>query len=138
LTPQVFNRGALQLQDGSIDWAANTIKARLSRTSESSINKDATVMTGIGDAGIGDQTLGSKTGPSEDATNDRIEYSSAAVTFASVTGTEVDKVVIFKFVTNDADSIPIAVVNLNPAITPNGGNVQVTPDAASGWFYSQQ
>jgi hypothetical protein len=55
MTPFVFNRGALNLLDGTIGWSADTIKARLSRTSEASISKDATVMTGIGDAAIGDQ-----------------------------------------------------------------------------------
>lgn len=139
MTPQVFNRAALNLLGvaTAISWSADTIKVRLSRTSEASINKDATAMTGIGDAAIGDQTLGTKTGPTEDTANDRVGYSSAASTFTAVTGTEVDKLVIFKFVTNDAGSTPIAVVNLSPAITPNGGNIQVTP-AAAGWFYTQE
>ncbi len=44
---------------------------------------------------------------------------------------------VFKFVTNDAGSTPVAVVNFSPAITPNGGSIQITPDAA-GWFYTQQ
>lgn len=137
MTPFVFNRGALNLLNAGVNWSSDTIKARLSRTSESSISKDATVMTGIGDAGIGDQTLGTKTGPTEDQGNDRVGYSSAAATFTAVTGAEVDKLVVFKFVTNDAGSTPIAVVNLSPAITPNGGNIQVTP-AAAGWFYTQE
>ncbi len=139
MTPFVFNRGAYNLQGGGtpIVWGSDTIKARLSRTSEGSISKDATSMTGIGDAAIGDQTLGTKTGPTEDTTNDRVVYSSAAMTFTAVTGTEVDKVVVFKFVTNDAGSTPIAVFNISPAITPNGGNIVVTP-SADGICYTQE
>jgi hypothetical protein len=137
MTPFVFNRGSLNLLNASINWGSDTIKARLSRTSESSISKDATAMTGIGDAAIGDQTLASKTGPTEDQTNDRVGYSSGVITFTAVTGAEVDKVVVFKFVTNDAGSTPIAVFNISPAITPNGGNIVVTP-AAAGMFYTQE
>ncbi len=137
MTPFVFNRGSLNLLNASINWSSDTIKARLSRTSESSISKDATVMTGIGDAAIGDQTLASKTGPTEDQTNDRVKYSAGAMTFTAVTGTEVDKVVVFKFVTNDAGSTPIAVFNISPAITPNGGNIVVTP-SGDGMFYTQE
>ncbi len=138
MTPFVFNRGALGLQDGTINWGSNTIRARLSRTSESSISKDATSMSGIGDAGAGgDQTLASKTGPTEDQTNDRVKYSNGAITFAAVTGAEVDKVVFFKFVTDDNGSTPIVVMNISPAITPNGGNIVVTP-SADGIFYSQE
>lgn len=137
MDPFVFNRGALGLLDGSIDWESDTIKARLSRTSESSISKDATAMTGIGDDAVGDQTLASKAGPTENQSTDRVGYTAGAITFTGVTGTEVDKVVVFKFVTNDAGSTPIAVFNISPAITPNGGSIQVTP-AAAGMFYLQQ
>lgn len=134
----VFNRGALGLTDGSINWQSNTIRARLSRTSETP-SKDALVMTGVGDAAIGDVALASKTGPTEDLATDRVKYSAGAITFPSVAGAQVDKVVVFKFVTNDADSIPIAVFSLSPAITPAvpNGAIVVTPDAA-GIFYLQQ
>jgi hypothetical protein len=133
----IFNRGALGLQDGSIVWSSATIKARLSRTSENAISKDATVMTGLGIAAT-DITLGTKTGPTEDQATDRIKYSSANPSFAAVaSGAEVDKLIIFKFVTNDAASIPIAVVSLTTPITPNGGDINVTWDA-QGAFYTQQ
>jgi hypothetical protein len=132
----VFNRGALGLLDGSIVWSSATIKARLSLTSESSISKDATVMTGLGLAAT-DVTLASKTGPTEDQSADRIKYSNGNFTFSAVAaGAQVDKFILFKFVTNDAASIPIATVNIT-AITPNGGDINVTVDAA-GLFYLQQ
>ncbi len=132
----VFNRGALGLTDGSISWGSATIKARLSRTSENAISKDATAMTGLGVAAT-DVTLGSKTGPTEDQALDRVKYSAGNFSFPAVaSGAEVDKVIVFKFVTDDAGSTPIAVVNITP-ITPNGGDINVTVNAA-GLFYLQQ
>lgn len=132
----VFNRGALGLLNGTITWSSATIKARLSRTSENSISKDALVMTGLGLSAT-DLALGAKTGPTEDQALDRIVFGCGNPTFAAVaTGAEVDKIIVYKFVTNDADSIPIATVAITP-ITPNGGDIAVTV-AAAGLFYLQQ
>lgn len=137
MTPFVFNRAALNLQNGSIAWTTDTIKARLSQTSESSISKDATAMTGLGLSAT-DVTLGSKSGPTEDTTNDRIDYTCGNISFVGVgAGSEVDKIIVFKFVTDDASSTPIAVVNLNPARTPNGGDINLTI-SSDGLFYMQQ
>jgi hypothetical protein len=133
----IFNRGALGLQNTTINWGSDTIKARLSRTSENAISKDATSMTGLGLSAT-DVALGTKTGPTEDQSLDRIKYGCATIGFAAVAaGAEVDKYIVFKFVTNDAGSIPIAVISLSPAITPNGGDINCTIDAA-GLFYTQQ
>jgi hypothetical protein len=87
----VFNRGALGLTNGTIAWTSDTIKARLSVTSESSINKDATSMTGLGLSAT-DTTLASKTGPTEDTANDRIDFTCGNISFVAVAaGAEVDK-----------------------------------------------
>jgi hypothetical protein len=131
----LFNEGALKLQNGSISWGSDTIKARPVLTSASP-DIDADVMTGIGVTG-NDVTLASKTGPTKvDATN-RVSYDAADITFvAQPLGAEINRVAIFKFVTNDADSIPIAIVDIT-AVTPNGGNIAVTWDAI-GIFYTQQ
>ena len=133
----VFNRGALGLTNATINWTSDTIKARLSLTSEASINKDATSMTGLGLSAT-DVTLGSKSGPTEDTANDRIDYTCGTISFVAVAaGAEVDKIVVFKFVTNDAGSTPIALVNMSPARTPNGGDINLTI-SADGLFYLQQ
>lgn len=130
----VFNEGAESLLDGTINWSIDTIRARLVLTSET-LDKDSTAMTGIGVTG-NDVTLASKT-RTKDTTNDRIVYDCADFTFPSQTaGAECDQVVIFKFVTNDAGSTPIAVMDITP-VTPNGGDVNVTV-SANGLFYTQQ
>jgi hypothetical protein len=134
----IFNRGALGLANGSINWASDTIRVRPSRTSENAINKDATTMTGLGVTGF-DVTVTGKTGPTEDQTLDRIKYAFANFTFPAVTGAEVDKFIIFKFVTNDAGSTPIACCGLTPAITPAvpSSDISVTIDAAGAFFQQQ-
>jgi hypothetical protein len=82
-------------------------------------------MTGIGVTG-NDQTLGSKTGPTKDDSNDRTTYGAANPTFASQPlGDPVDKVILFKFDTDDDGSVPIAVIDIDE-VTPNGGDVAVT------------
>lgn len=132
----IYNRGALQLLNGTTTWTSATVKARLSRTSESLTDKDVLVMTGLGLSAT-DVALASKTGPTEDQATDRIKYTCAGITFTAVAaGAEVDKMIIYRFVTNDADSVPVAVVGITP-ITPNGGDIIVTIDAA-GLLYLQE
>jgi hypothetical protein len=131
----LFNLGAYQLQSGAIDWENDTIKARLSETTETP-DRDANVMTGIGLA-ITDVVVTGAIGPTLDDVNDRVGYTSDNIVFPSVTrGPEVDKMVLYKFVTNDADSIPIAVVGIRAA-APNGGGIGVNVTAV-GLFYTQQ
>lgn len=131
----VFNRGALGLLAGTIVHASDTIKARLVLTSET-LNRDSTVMTGIGLSAT-DVTISGKTGPVEDTANDRIEFDCGDITFTAVAvGAEVNRIVFYKFVTNDADSIPIAVNDIT-AVTPNGGDIIVSI-SADGTFYTQQ
>lgn len=131
----IFNRGAQGLLDGTIDWSADTIKARLVLTADT-LSKDSTSMTGLGIAAT-DVTLGSKTGPTEDTANDRIGYDAADPTFSAVAaGAEIDKLIIYKFVTDDAGSTPISTLDIT-AVTPAGFDIVVTlPSGAT--FYTAQ
>ena len=131
----IFNRGSLGLQNGSIDWVNDTIKARLILTSET-LSKDSTSMTGIGDT-LTDVTLSGKTGPTEDQANDRVGYDASDPTFTAVAAAvPMDQIVIFKFSVNDAGSTPIAALDITEK-TPSGADVVVTlPTGAA--FYVQQ
>lgn len=134
----VTNRGARDLSVGTsgtqITWASDTIKARLVASSFTP-DKDNTSMTGYTAIGT-DQTIGSKTF-TEDTTNDRIVYDGADPTWSAVAGgSTVGWVVIFKFVTNDAGSTPIAVLDITDTPT-NGGDITIT-FAATGIFYLQE
>lgn len=132
----ITNSGADGLQSGgAIAWASDTIKARLVASS-ATLNKDDTSMTPYTLIGT-DQTLTTKT-KTKDTTNDRIVYSADMVTWTAVAGgSTVGNVCIFKFVTNDAGSTPIAIIDVNDVAT-NGGNLTLTPDATNGFFYTQQ
>lgn len=134
----VTNRGARDLSvetsGTQIDWSADTIKARLVPTSVTP-TKDDTSMTGLTAIGT-DQTLGSKTF-TEDTTNDRIVYDAADPTFPAVAGgSTVGWCVVYKFVTNDAGSTPIFVIDLTDTPT-NGGDITVQ-FASTGIGYLQQ
>jgi hypothetical protein len=130
----VTNQGANDLTSGSINWASDTIKARLVASSVTP-NKDDTSMTGYTAIGT-DQTLGSKT-KTKDTTLDRIVYDAADPLWTAVAGgSTVGWCVIYKFVTNDAGSTPIAVQDLADTAT-NGSDFGVTFDS-SGAFYLQQ
>lgn len=134
----VTNRGSRDLSNSTggtpIDWAVDTIRARLVASSYTP-NKDDTTMTGYTVIGT-DQTLGTKTF-TEDTTNDRIVYDSADPTWTAVAGgSTVGNVVVFKFVTNDAGSTPIFVVDVTDLAT-NGGDI-TWPISASGIGYLQQ
>ena len=52
------------------------------------------------------------------------------LTFSAVSGTSIEAIVIYKFVTNDADSPLIAYIDTATGlpITPNGGDIIVTWD----------
>ena len=75
----VYNEGAESLLDGTIDWAADTIKARLIASSATPNKDDDDLATGYTAIGT-DQTLGSKTRTKND-TLDRIVYDAADAVF---------------------------------------------------------
>lgn len=118
------NAGVQGLLDGSIDWAADTIKARLLRTSESGIDQDDIALTGIGTAF--EVTLGTKTGPTKSDALNKILYGCANPVFSGVSGAEIDRMAVYKFVTNDADSILIAVVDITPQTHATSTTITVT------------
>lgn len=128
------NEGALQLQNNSIVWASDTIKARLVATS-ATVNKDDTTLTPYTAIGT-DQTLASKT-RTKDTTNDRIVYDAADPIWTAVAGgSTVGGCIVFKFVTNDAGSTPIFYIDLTDTAT-NGGDMMVQFHA-DGIGYTQQ
>lgn len=84
-----------------------------------------------------DQTLASKT-KTKNTTVDREVFTATALTWTAVAGgSTVGYVAIFKFVTNDAGSTPIAIIDVADVAT-NGSDLMLTPDATNGFFYLQQ
>ena len=105
-----------------IDLTADTIKVRPIRVSGYTFAATHTSMTPVVAAtgGPGDVTLGTKalgTG-TDGGTFDAAD----AVFTAWAAGAAIDGLVIFKFVTNDAGSTPIAYID-GFTVTPNGGDI---------------
>jgi hypothetical protein len=101
---------------GLNDLTTQTIKVRLSRASAYTFSAAHVVMTSVG-AGVGtDPTLGSKTvtGGVFDAAD--------SVWTAVTAGAAIDQLIVYRFVTNDADSVPLAFIN-GFTVTPNGGDI---------------
>jgi hypothetical protein len=105
-----------------IDLTNDTIKVRPTRVSAYTFSATHTTMTSVTAAtgGPGDVTLGTKalgTG-TDGGTFDAAD----AVFTAWTAGAAIDSLVIFKFVTNDAGSTPIAYLD-GFSVTPNGGDI---------------
>jgi hypothetical protein len=130
-----FNAGINGLLGGTINWATDVIKVRPVLSSDTP-DRDLAVMTGLGVTGV-DVTLTGKTGPVKDNATDRNVFSAANFTFPLVpAGGACNKFCVFKFVTNDAASIPLSICDMD-AVTPSGIDIAVTVPAA-GLIYSQQ
>lgn len=131
----VYNDAALKLVTNSIVWASDTIKIRLI-SSAVTPDKDDTSMTGMTQIGGSDKTL-TTVAPAKDTTNDRIVFdANDPSAWSAVASGTVGGAIVFKFVTNDAGSIPIAFID--PAdIVANGSDISVT-FASTGCFYLQQ
>ncbi len=103
---------------GAIDLTSNTIKARLLTASYTPNFTTDTTMTSVG-SGVGtDSVLSGIT-----VTNG--VFNASVTTFtAPPSGNTVVGAVVYKFTTNDSDSIPIVYIQLTSTIT-NGGDLQV-------------
>lgn len=133
MASEMFDAGVDGITKGTINWASDTIKARLV---DSGVTPDRTAsfMTGLTAIGT-DQTLGTKT-QTKDTTNHREKFDSADPTWSAVAGgSTVGFVVVYKFVTVDGDSIPIALIDVTDLAT-NGSDITYPVDA-NGWFYLQ-
>lgn len=136
----LFNIGAQEFQDGTTVWTGSppVIRARLVLTASGAPDKDVDVMTGIGhvDASATTDVTG-MIGPTKSDVRDRIEYVADNVVFPGVAAIgAVNRMVFYRFVTNDADSIPLVCVEITEK-TPNTGPITVTMPT-NGWFYTQE
>lgn len=61
----------------------------------------------------------------EDAANDRSEFDADDATWTGLTGDTAQGYVVYKHVTNDADSIPIAYRDFAAPITPGGSDLTI-------------
>lgn len=137
----LYTRGADE--PGGGQWASGTWEFLLLKGSGYTVNKDHDFVADLTPAsnecalsGYTRQTAGSKTRTIDD-TNDRITYGCANPAFGSIAaGDTISAMVLFRFVTNDSDSILGIYYDITDTVT-NGTPFTVTMNA-SGAFYIDQ
>ena len=118
--------------DADIDLLTDTIKVRAVADEDYTYaGTDTSLSTITAYSGTTDPTLASKTTTA--GVLDAADLSPAFSSLSQSTTKDIDGLVIYKFVTNDAGSTPIAYIDLTTALTPNGGDVNITWNA-SGIF----
>lgn len=132
----VFNVYKIEILNGDTDWIAADIRALLV-SGVITIDPDdvfvadflaAGAQVELTDGTYARQTLGTKTVTQDDAA-DRGEADSANIDFGSLDNETPSGILIFRFVTNNADSICISVHDTNFGVAANGaGYVVETPN----------
>lgn len=134
-----YNKGKYQVLSGSTDLLADTIKVMLvdsdyvfdaDHNFVSQVTIDELGVSGYtgGFNGAGRKTLGTKS-VTEDDTNDRAYFDAADVTWTALgTGATIGGAILIKEVTNDADSVLIAFMDLTNTPT-NGGDITIAWNA---------
>lgn len=140
----VYDHALYLLEKKSIDFSADTFKIRLvmtNTTCDTERNKATmsgfTTIDAYDGANYADKTLASET-VTEDNINHRGVFDAADFTWTALgVGTrQAQGMVLYKFVTNDSDSIPIAFIDTGGfPFDGNGGDVTVTVNA-SGLMYT--
>ena len=134
----VTNRAAYRMARGEDAWQTNTYKMALLKSSYAPTAQQIRDLNVVNDlvpgtnelsvAGYSRQTLANKT-VTEDDTNNRASLDCDDVTFTGLaSGQTVGWVVIYREVTNDTDSVVVAVYDVTDTPT-NGGNVSITIDS---------
>jgi hypothetical protein len=130
----VYNRGKLIITDSSLSWTADTIRALLvdSGYVYSDDHNFVSDVAGdeVADASYARQTLANKA-VSEDDTNNIATMEADPIDFGALTGVTPEGLVIFKFVTNDADSPLIAFCDAGFGAVANGAGYVVNGEGAS-------
>jgi len=133
----VYTTAKKGLMDGSIDLNTHDIRAILVMTNTTCDTEEDktfidqfTTLDEMDGAGYSRVALTSEAVANDDA-NNRGEFTADAITFTAVSaGTrQVAGLVLYRFVTNDTDSIPIAFIDDSAPYTPGGGNIVYTPNA---------
>lgn len=140
----VFNTGAKEIADGTLDLVTDTIKVMLVGSAVTptrdmdtvdQVNSDEIDATGYtaGFGGAGRKTLGNKAW-AVDKTNDRAEFTASSVSWTGLgnaTNDNVVHVILIKEITNDAGSRLIAHIDTSsgsPSLpfTTNGSDLTIT------------
>lgn len=128
--------GAKQkLLNKEIDMNTDSIKVRAVADEDYTASAAHTAMSSVTKyTGSTDYTTESPT-----ITNGIFDAADNAAAYASLAadGTkDIDGLVVFQFVTDDAGSTPILYIDLATAVRPNGGNIGITWDSGANKIFA--
>jgi hypothetical protein len=136
---KVYNPGLLKLLDGTIDFENDTIKLLLVDTNHSFTKSDefvsdivANEATNSSGSGYERKTLANAS-IALDAGNDRVEFDADDISYTAIDAGTIASAIIYKEVTNDADSPLIADIDFTDLVT-NGSDVDLQVNA-EGFFF---
>ncbi len=147
----VFNEPKLQLLLTTLNMDTDVLRILLFTTSPASLTTAlknlADVAAVLGDAAFAEAADASYTGqgssgrltltvtaPTKDDAADQAEFDATDPTWTALDNMTLTGAMIFKFVTSDALSTPIAFYDFASDLVTNGGDVTVEFSAADGFF----
>ena len=137
----ITNRAKAGFTNGELDWDTDTIKVLLVTSANDADADDDFIgaigtlgeLSGTGYAagfgGAGRKSLATKS-VEQDETNDRANLKADNVTWSAIDAGTAASVLVVKEVTNDADSILIARIDITSVVT-NGGDLTIKWDNQS-------
>lgn len=132
MASSLYDGAKKNILDADIDMLVDTIKVRAVADAGYTFSAAHTAMTSVTKyVGTTDATLATKT--TTGGTFDAADLAPAFSALSQDGANNIDALVIFKFVTDDAGSTPIGYIDLTTSLTPNGGDVNITWNA-SGIF----
>lgn len=129
----VYNRGKFIIGNSSLDWASDTIRTLLVDNTyvyDPDDNFVSDISGEVVDGSYARVTLGNK-GVTEDDTNDLASLDADPADYGALTGVTPAGIVVFKVVTNDADSPLISFHSDGFGATANGAGYVVNWEGAS-------
>jgi len=130
----LYREGLADTLGGTVDWDTDTIRVRPvadeDYTAPSGAGLDITDMSTVtGYTGATDATVTVDITTSKGIV-DMTDLSPAYSSLSQDAAKDIDGLVIFKFVTNDAGSTPLCYIDLTTPFTPNGGDVNIQWNAS--------
>jgi hypothetical protein len=129
----VYNRGKFIIGDSSLSWTADTVRTLLVDATyvyDADDNFVSDISGELNDASYARVTLGNKS-VTEDDTNDLASLDADPADYGALTNETPAGIVVFKFVTNDADSPLISFSNAGFGAVANGAGYVVRWEGAS-------
>jgi hypothetical protein len=136
MASNLYNPGLEKLLSNSIDYDSDTIKVILVDTNHTFDKTDEFVSDIVANeasgTGYSRKTLANKS-QTLDTANDRVEFDADNPTYTALDAGTIASVVIFKEVTNDADSPLIANIDF-PDLVTNGSDVELRINSEGLFF----